>query len=238
MDAALLISALALGLGAGPHCALMCGAPCAAAGLRGRALAGFLLARTASYAAAGAAVAWAVSSLGQWATTTAVLRPAWVALHAAVMALGLWMLIRARLPVWLQRRPDAAGSSGGQPMQWALAGPSRGPSLVTSRQPPSRWTAWTGLGWALWPCGMLQSALLLALLASGPLGGAGVMAGFALASAPGLALAPFLLGQVRRRWGDGVQGDRILARAAGAGLAVAALWALLGPAGQTVLCLS
>ena len=36
---------------------------------------------------------------------------------------------------------------------------------------PSPW-----LAWAAWPCGLLQSALLLAALASGPAQGAAVMA--------------------------------------------------------------
>ena len=38
------------------------------------------------------------------------------------------------------------------------------------------------------PCGLLQSALLVAALASGPLSGAAVMTGFALASTLGLWL--------------------------------------------------
>jgi uncharacterized protein len=249
-DAALLLSALALGAGSAPHCALMCGTPCAAAGLTGRSLAGFLLARGVSYATAGAAVAWAVTSLGHLATSAAALRPAWVMLHAAVMVLGLWMLIRGRAPLWMDRRVPAspnrptalasAGAGAWQPLRWVGAGigattPAAG---APGRPPSARWTAWTGLGWAAWPCGMLQSALVMAMMSSGPAGGATVMGAFALASAPGLALAPWLLAHACRRWGDSARVDRALARLAGAALAAAAVWALAGPTGQRVLCLT
>jgi sulfite exporter TauE/SafE len=243
-DAALLLSALALGAGSAPHCALMCGTPCAAAGLTGRSLAGFLLARGVSYAAAGAAVAWAVASLGQLATSAAALRPAWVMLHAAVMVLGLWMLIRGRVPLWMDRRvpsvPTLAAAKTWQPMRWAGAGAGAAPASAGTpgRRSAARWTAWSGLGWAAWPCGMLQSALVMAMMSSGPTGGAAVMGAFALASAPGLVLAPWLLAQARRRWGDSARVDRALARVAGGALAAAAVWALAGPTGQRVLCLT
>lgn len=252
-DAALLLSALVLGVGSAPHCALMCGTPCAAAGLAGRSLAGFLLARGVSYATAGAAVAWAVTSLGHLATSAAALRPAWVMLHAAVMVLGLWMLIRGRAPLWMDRRVPAAlnrsttspstGAVAWQRLRWAGAGVGSAASAASAatapgHSRPARWTAWTGLGWAAWPCGMLQSGLVMAMMASGPAGGATVMGAFALASAPGLAVAPWLLAQARRRWGDSARVDRALARLAGGALAAAAVWALAGPTGQRVLCLT
>lgn len=249
-DAALLLSALALGVGSAPHCALMCGTPCAAAGLAGRSLAGFLFARGVSYATAGAAVAWAVTSLGHLATSAAALRPVWVMLHAAVMVLGLWMLIQGRAPLWMARRVPASPSramalpsrGGGpwQPLRWVGAGigAMASSAVASGTQRSARWTAWTGLGWAAWPCGMLQSALVMAMMSSGPTGGAMVMGAFALASAPGLALAPWLLAHARRRWGDGARVDRALARAAGGALTGAAVWALAGPTGQRVLCLT
>ena len=45
--------------------------------------------------------------------------------------------------------------------------------------------------WVAWPCGLLQSALVVAALANTAWGGAAVMAGFAAASAAGLSLAPW-----------------------------------------------
>ena len=54
-----------------------------------------------------------------------------------------------------------------------------------------------GVCWAVVPCGLLQSALLVAALASGALPGAAVMAAFALASTLGLWLAQGLWSGLR-----------------------------------------
>jgi uncharacterized protein len=56
---------------------------------------------------------------------------------------------------------------------------------------PLRAAGWGGL-WAAWPCGLLQSALVVAALSNGPLEGAGVMASFALGSGLALGLGPWL----------------------------------------------
>jgi sulfite exporter TauE/SafE len=87
-----------------------------------------------------------------------------------------------------------------------------------------------GTLWALMPCGLLYSALLVASLSGGALDGALSMALFAVGSGVSLALAPALLlrlrkagNEVRQDWGT---------RASGLLLASAALWALwmdLGP---------
>jgi sulfite exporter TauE/SafE len=79
--------------------------------------------------------------------------------------------------------------------------------------------------WFAWPCGLLQSALIVAALANGAPGGAAAMAGFAVASAPGLWLGPWAL----RRWGLGggaAAYEARVARAAGALLVAASAWAL------------
>ncbi len=91
--------------------------------------------------------------------------------------------------------------------------------------------AGAGAVWVAWPCGLLQSALVVAALSSSALGGAATMAAFALTSAPGLVAGPWalrklLLGRTavaREAWA---------ARAAGLMLLAASAWALghqLGP---------
>jgi hypothetical protein len=50
-----------------------------------------------------------------------------------------------------------------------------------------------GMLWALLPCGLLYSALIVAALAGNPWQGAGVMATFALASGLVLGVAPWAL---------------------------------------------
>ena len=82
------------------------------------------------------------------------------------------------------------------------------------------------------PCGLLQSALLVAALASGPLPGAAVMASFALASTLGLWLAQGLWLGLRKA-GDGRRFAALSVRAAGALLVASsgfALWHGLGAA--------
>ena len=202
MSAALALPALLMGLAGGPHCAAMCGAPCAGlTGGRPRALLGFHAGRLAGYALAGALAAIAVHALAWLGAQAAMLRPAWMALHLAVLAWGLVLLVQARQPVWVQ----AAG--GGI---WARV---RAVARKTSG------AFGVGMLWAFMPCGLLYSALLLAALAGGPLEGALTMALFALGSAVPLALAPRLLARVREAWS---------ARAAGGLLVLASVWALWG----------
>ena len=217
MDLALFLGALMLGLAGAPHCAAMCGAACAAVVGRGSGTSqwAFHLARVASYAAAGAVAASSVgllSTLGQWSP---LLRPFWVLAHAAALGLGIWLLWQGRQPAWLDRLGRAgtlapsspAGASGGQRM--------RG---------PGRAAAAGGL-WVAWPCGLLQSALVVAALANTAAAGAAVMAGFAIVSGAGLAVGPWLW----LRWGGGALGEQATAwavRAAGAALVLASGWSL------------
>ncbi len=185
-DAALAASALLMGLAGGPHCAAMCGA--AQAGLTAsggaRAVAALQLGRLAGYAAAGALVAASVSALAGWGAAAPVLRPLWSLLHVAAIALGGWLLWQGRAPAWLARIGGRSGAGAAPPgtvhfMPRGAAGLPWRPAVA-------------GACWAAMPCGLLQSALIVAALASGPVQGAGVMALFALASAASLALVPWL----------------------------------------------
>ena len=204
MDSALIASAALLGLAGTPHCAAMCGAPCAALVGRGgaRSQAAFHVARVAGYATGGAVAAGSVGALLMLSNLSPALRPIWALLHAAALALGAWLLWTGRQPDWLARvgrRPVPAAGSW-QP--------------VTG---PLRAAAGGGL-WVAWPCGLLQSALLVASMGSGAPAGAAAMGAFAIASSAGLVAAPWagrhLLGGVG---GVGaITRERLAVRAAGA----------------------
>ncbi len=213
MDSALIASAALLGLVGTPHCAAMCGAPCAAVVGRGRpaSLVMFHVARVASYAAGGAVAAGSVGALLVLSGLSPALRPLWGLLHVAAAALGIWLLWTGRQPAWLGnigRRPGPAAAAGG----WqVVSGPLR--------------AAAAGGFWVAWPCGLLQSALLVSSMASGAAAGAVAMSGFALASSTGLWLAPWVWG--RAMGGDGVaERERWAVRAAGLLLLAGSGWAL------------
>ena len=196
----------------------MCGAPCAAAIGRGGAAATitFHLARAASYAVGGAVAAVSVSSVASWSQFTPVLRPLWTLVNAAAFALGLWLVWKGQQPAWL-------GRIGRVP---AVAG-TRSDAALGSRprvRGPLRAGAAGGL-WVAWPCGLLQSALLVAALTDGALAGATVMVVFAATSAPGLVFGPWVW-QRLLRGGDVAARERWLLRAAGLLIVVASGWAL------------
>lgn len=204
-------TALLMGLAGGPHCAAMCGAPCAAISRvsgpgMSRSAWTYQAGRVMGYAAAGALAASAMQSLA-WATSQAtLLRPAWTLLHLAVLAWGLMLLALARQPQWVD---GMARGAWGQ-LQPVLKRPG-GPFV-------------TGVIWALMPCSLLYSALLVAALTGGAVQGALAMGLFALGSALSLMLAPMLLLRLhahanrwRQDWGT---------RLAGLALSGAAGWAL------------
>ena len=246
MELPLIISAALLGLAGAPHCAAMCSAPCAAATGPGQGNAVlFHAARLGSYAAVGALVASSVAVLAGWSQLSPALRPLWVLLHVAALALGLWLLVRAQQPAWMARlgvvpRPvaaanwapvqgpvPAAGPALAAPALAAPAGPSRQRALVSRQRPQafSQRALVAGSLWAAWPCGLLQSALLVAALGSSPATGALAMSAFALASAPGLVLGPWAWQRLMRGSGAAAR-ERMAVRAGGGLLAAASVWAL------------
>jgi sulfite exporter TauE/SafE len=210
MDLALILSAGLLGLVGAPHCTAMCSAPCSAVvrrcGVGSPVLAGFMTGRLLGYAVAGAAVAAGVlvfSAVGQLAP---VLRPVWTGVHAAALGFGLWLLVSARLPVWWRgtSRTPAALPGGWQ----RVSAPTR--------------AAAAGALWLVLPCGLLQSALLIAALANTPLQGAAAMAAFAATSSLGLGALPALWA---RRMSN-TSASAWAARLAGAALVATSAWAL------------
>lgn len=214
MDTPLIVAAALMGLAGAPHCAAMCGAPCAAVsqrcgGAQRRTLmAGFTLGRLLSYAVGGAVVAAGVGAVTVLSSAAPVLRPLWTLLHLAVLGLGLWLLLTGRQPSWWSRL-------GAGPV---TAEPAAGWRRVSA---PLRAGAAGGLLLAL-PCGLLQSALLVAALARTPTQGALAMAGFAATSALGLWL-PGVLGA---RWANRPAMNVWMLRLAGGMLALASAWAL------------
>jgi uncharacterized protein len=224
VDLALAFTALLLGLAGSVHCVAMCGAPSAAAvtacaGRGSSVWPTFHAGRFAGYALAGAVAAGSVGALARWSAWSPALRPLWTLLHVAALALGAWMLLRGRQPQWLERL-----GRGAQRLATPVAGGWQrihGPAKA----------GMAGLAWVAWPCGLLQSALMVAALANNAAAGAMVMGVFAVASAPALGLAPWLLG----RWaaGQGAAAHALSARVnggvlrlAGGLLAAASVWAL------------
>ena len=217
-----------MGLAGGSHCLAMCSAPCGALvrqggapqadggaeqevrwAPRGGALQrtmAFHAGRLVGYASAGALAALAMDSLAWLTQQTSALRPAWTLMHVAVMAWGLMMMVQSRQPAWVEQ----AGRS-----VWARVRPLVGaPGGVMA----------AGVLWALMPCGLLYSALLVAALSGGALEGALTMALFAVGSGVWLVGGPWAWGSLRNhlnlaraQWGT---------RAAGAMLCAVAAWAL------------
>ena len=218
-DAALIASAALLGLAGTPHCAAMCAAPCAAASGNGwRGAWAFQLARVAGYAAAGAVAAGSVGALGLLAQWSPALRPLWVMLHALILALGLWLLWQGRQPAWmgaLGRVPVLDRGSASSGSVWR---PIKAPVRAAS----------AGALWVAWPCGLLQSALLVSSLAGTPLSGAGAMAAFAAASSGGLLAAPWVSRRLRGAGGRGARAEPWLVRGAGGLLVLGSAFALGG----------
>lgn len=248
-------SGLMMGLAGGPHCLAMCGAACSALSMRcggarpQQALAVWQVGRLVSYALAGAVVASSVTLLGEWGRELAWLRPWWVMLHLAALALGLWMLWQGRapqwmatavrLPAWAAAESAAVAPAAGGRLLLATAAP--GPaSAAVARHPggapaaahrPVLWlrAGGAGVAWVALPCGLLQSALVVAALGNNAWEGALVMAAFALGSGLSLWLGPRLWTWLARAGGNGAAGwlgPVQAVRLAGALLAVGSGWAV------------
>lgn len=204
------ITALFMGLVGGPHCVAMCGAACAgigrAAGDRSTsALLTFQLSRMLGYALFGALAAGSVQGLAWLGGQTAVLRPVWTMFHVAVLLLGCVLLWQARQPAWI----DNLGQQ-----VWRKARP------VIGRLGP-RAPLVLGVGWALMPCGLLYSALLVASLSANAFEGAATMALFSLGTSVSLTAAPWLMLRLR-----GARSGAWAIRLAGLALALTSGWAI------------
>ena len=214
MQITLAATALLMGLAGGPHCVAMCGAACAGmgrtqAGQSARVLWVFQAGRLMGYSALGALAAMSMQGLGWLSVHSAALRPVWTLFHVAAALLGLMLLWQARQPIWLE---DSARKV------W------RGVRSVTGQFKSGAALAPIGLLgvlWALLPCGLLYSALLVAAMTSNAADGAGVMALFALGSGVSLMAGPWLWLSLRGQ-GSGQWAIRI----AGLALLASSVWSL------------
>lgn len=210
MQTSMALTALFMGLAGGPHCVAMCGAACAgisrAAGARStQALWAFQFSRLLGYASFGAFAAGSVQGLAWLGTNTAVLRPVWTMFHVAALLLGAVLIWQARQPAWIENLGQSV---------WRKARPVIG--SMGARAP-----VFLGMAWALMPCGLLYSALLVASLSANALEGATVMALFSVGTSLSLTAGPWLM--LRLRGGrSGAWGIRL----AGLALAVTSGWAL------------
>ena len=209
MQTTLAATALLMGLAGGPHCVAMCGAACAGIGRTGggentRPLWIFQAGRVLGYSALGGVAAASMQGLGWLSVHSAALRTVWTLFRVAAALLGLMLLWQARQPVWLENtarkvwsrvRSAASGSRGGAPFL-------------------------LGALWALLPCGLLYSALLVAALTSRVVEGVAVMALFALGSGVSLMAGPWLWLRLRRQgsgpWAVRLAGLALFATSLGA----------------------
>jgi sulfite exporter TauE/SafE len=169
----------------------------------------FQLGRVVGYSALGGLAAASLQGLGWLTVQSAALRPVWSLFHVAALVLGLMLMFQARQPVWLE---STARKVWAHTRSFA-ANRGRGAPLVL------------GVLWALLPCGLLYSALLVAALAGNPAGGAMVMGLFAVGTSVTMVIGPWLFLRLNGspgRLGSGQWGVRL----AGAALAASSAWAL------------
>jgi sulfite exporter TauE/SafE len=218
MDVTLAATALLMGLAGGPHCVAMCGAACAGIGRTQLghstpALWVFQAGRLAGYSALGALAAASMQGLGWLSVHSAALRPVWTLFHVAAALLGLMLLWHARQPVWL----EASARSVWRSVRSVTGNLQGGAALAP--------IGLMGVLWALLPCGLLYSAVLVAAMTSSTLQGAGVMALFALGSSVSLMAGPWLW--LRLRGAERGEGSAQWAiRIAGLALLASSVWAL------------
>lgn len=209
MQTPLILTTLFMGLAGGPHCIAMCGAACASL-QKGRGGANnlwrFQVGRLIGYASLGAIAAGSVKSLAWFSNQTLALHPLWTFFHVLVFSWGLILLLYARQPTW-------ADNFGRQ--IWTHV-------RKLSHLPGG--TVATGMLWALMPCGLLYSALLVASLNANALTGALSMAAFAIGTSVSLMAGPWLWLKLKN--GVGWLNERISMRIAGLLLSVVAGWAI------------
>ncbi len=224
-------TAFVLGLAGGPHCVAMCG--CIFNGLSKRGDATILRAqrsmmdaqqlalhagRLTSYVLAGIVANISLGSLRNLAIYSAALKPLWTMTLLAAALLGLSLVIYARQPLWMESATRRMSVSINHALQ--AASPRFNTQGATQRYV-------AGLAWALLPCGLLYSALMVTALANDVVSAALAMAAFAIGSGVSLQVWSFLwqrsqsINTSARDWQA-----KIGTRLAGAALAVFSVWAI------------
>jgi sulfite exporter TauE/SafE len=126
------------------------------------------------YATLGAIATFAIQSIAWVSSYSAVLHPLWTFFHVLIFFWGILLLVLARQPIWV----DRAGRN--------IWGHVKKLSVKQGGH------FYIGMLWALMPCGLLYSALIIASFNGNPLDGAISMAAFAVGSSASLFLAPWL----------------------------------------------
>lgn len=202
MNVSLVSAAAAIGLAGGVHCVAMCASPAALAAPRGATLP-FQLGRVLGYSLMGVVAALGAAAFSEVATQANWVRPFWLMTHVAIMLLGGWMLLTGQHPAWLQQALlNLARSLGQRVQRWSGLGWVASPAGATAGgnspapqihlsphipRSPSRQRIFLravliGMVWALLPCGLLYSALMLAWMSGDVATGAAAMAAFAVVS--------------------------------------------------------
>ena len=218
MDLTLFLTALLMGLAGGPHCLAMCGAACAGIGRTRpgrstRALWVFQAGRLIGYSTLGGLAAASMQGLGWLSVHSAALRPLWTLFHVAAGLLGLMLLWQARQPVWLEHSARTVWRA-----VRSITGNMNGGAALAP-------IGLLGVLWALLPCGLLYSAVLVAAMTGSATKGAGAMALFALGSSVSLMAGPWLWLRLRGN-GSGEGSGQWAVRIAGLALLASSVWAL------------
>jgi sulfite exporter TauE/SafE len=166
-----------MGVLGGPHCLLMCAGACAAlcqstpeqSALQ-RALS-FQVGRLLGYGSLGAIGAASMQTIGALSKQLVVLQPLWNFIHVLGLVSGLYLLLFAFQPLWLDQGARRL-------WRWTQSRVALY-SLLSWRAGPFI----AGVLWALLPCGLLYSALMMASLTASPLSGCLSMMSFTLGSA-------------------------------------------------------
>lgn len=247
----LVTAAAMIGLTGGVHCVAMCGAAATLATPRGSLLA-YQAGRVTGYAVMGAVAALGAAGFGQVATHAAWARPLWLMSHVALMFLGIWMLTTGRHPAWMQQgllelargamSRLGTGSSALFASQTAMAGSGAGsgtggveirlPARIARQRGPAARTLRTfatGMAWALLPCGLLYSALMLAWMSGDVATGSLSMAAFAVVSGVQLMLGQRGLAALLRM-GRETLAVRLAGAVTMAGAGLLLVWAAMGHA--------
>lgn len=186
MLASLLLTAFVMGLAGGPHCIAMCGAACGAMQTPSHVKSipirlvktvpwSFYLGRMLGYGMLGALAAQSLRGLAWLSNQSQVFQPLWTFSHTLIFAWGFLLLVTGQQP------------------QWAVQGAQKVWAWIKQHTRHARFNfLFTGMLWALLPCGLLYSAVMLASLQSQWLQGALVMMAFAIGSATVMAIVPVL----------------------------------------------
>ena len=219
-----------MGLAGGVHCLAMCAAPSSAitsqlqdeevgvagsfkgisiqsvgAALSIRRSLGFHAGRLLGYAVLGAVSALAMDQLNWFADRTSALHSLWMLVHLGMLAWGLTMLFQARQPRWL----EVAGRK-----VWLM---------LNGNDKRVSFPFFAGCLWALWPCGLLYSAVMVAALSSQPGQGAVAMLLFGVGSGLWLLVGHWFLKALQK---SGLRKQGLGLRVAGAMLVALSLWAI------------